>query len=126
MVSFGGERDKDTLSEDMLREIGEVLNASLTLGTVAGTEEAAKAYSYNSCRRFLPTAASVFGYTRADAQALGNWVEEEGPTSSRAVPVAMAVHYCDERALASGIQQLGGAHHELAWERPAAVESRGL
>ena len=69
-------------------------------------KEVADRYTYNSCRRFLPTAAAVFHFGRDEAQALGSWVEEVTPETSKAIPALMSIHYSDEKALTSGAVKL--------------------
>ena len=69
--------------------------------------QAVKGLTFNSCRRFLPTMGNLLGLSRHEAQALGNWVEDptddrEG-TSTRTPVMPMAVHYSDQRAIASGL-----------------------
>ena len=66
--------------------------------------------TYNTCRRFLPTVANIFQYSRHDAQAIGSWVEEPSADGQPARASAgsgsllpMSVHYSGKQALASGM-----------------------
>ena len=68
--------------------------------------------TYNSCRRFMPTLGGILGASRHEAQAIGNWVEEETPGGSHsreagASVMPMGVHYCDQKALTSGMVKTG-------------------
>ena len=68
------------------------------------TQAEADQLSFNSCRRWLPTAAQVLGYSRSDVQALGGWTEgiPAGAAGEPALsPMPMGAHYCDQKALAS-------------------------
>ena len=78
------------------------------------SKELTENYTFNSCRRFLPTAAAVFHYGRNEAQALGNWVEEVTPDASKVVPSFMSIHYSDEKALSSGSVKLSVLQELLA------------
>ena len=65
--------------------------------------EASPKLTYNSMRRFLPTAANVMGFSLDVAQAIGSWQEIPQGEGSKGVAVrAMSLHYSDEQALASG------------------------
>ena len=66
-------------------------------------EELRGTLTYNSMRRFMPTLAQVLGYPLETRQAIGSWQEvpQGQDTHGRAVQ-AMANHYSDEKALASG------------------------
>ena len=70
--------------------------------------EVAGELTFNSCRRFLPTLGGIFGASRHEAQAIGNWVEDEMPNKKHAQETVasimpMGVHYCDQKALTSGL-----------------------
>ena len=67
-----------------------------------GEAEAGK-YSYNSCRRFLPTLVNILGFSREEAQAVGNWVDDPACGVESSAAPSMAVHYADEKALSSGM-----------------------
>ena len=70
----------------------------------AGVDEGdAAQYSFNSCRRFLPTLSAVLGFTREESQAIGNWVDDPARGAEAAAPPTMSVHYSDQKALASGM-----------------------
>ena len=70
--------------------------------------EQAKQLTYNSCRKFLPTACNLLQYDRNTAQAVGNWVENvEVDKEQTQLPVMpMSVHYSDTKALSSGAAKL--------------------
>ena len=60
--------------------------------------------TFNSMRRFLPTAFNVFNFPEDIAQAIGSWEEVprgDGRSGGRACR-PMSLHYSDEQALASG------------------------
>ena len=73
--------------------------------------------TFNTCRRFLPTVAKVFQYTRHEAQAIGNWVEDAGKdgdhaqgSSTAAGLMPMSIHYSGKQALASGMIKQKALH----------------
>ena len=65
---------------------------------------AAQQRTYNTLRRFLPTAANIFQLPQSVCQAVGSWEEvpqgEGGSVGHATRP--MSVHYSAELALASG------------------------
>ncbi|CAK0807282.1 unnamed protein product [Prorocentrum cordatum] len=63
--------------------------------------------TFNSARRFLPTAANVLGFDAHMAQAVGSWMElPHGQGSAGQAMQLMSTHYSDEKALASGQAKL--------------------
>ena len=60
-------------------------------------------YTFNTLRRFLPTAANAHGFDDKIAQAVGSWqdVSQVECTSSRSIKV-MSLHCSDEQAVSSG------------------------
>ena len=75
---------------------------------MAGFGDAAvKILSYNSCRRFLPTAADMLQSPLHVRQGIGNWVDgcaDSKKDPSAAIP--MCVTYSDARAVSSGAAKL--------------------
>ena len=67
------------------------------------TQDQAQMITFNTARRFLPTAASTLGFDSHTAQAIGSWMEvPQGQGTKGGAINLMSVHYSDEKALASG------------------------
>ena len=58
--------------------------------------------SFNTARRFLPTAADVLGFDHHVKQAVGNWEDGQPSAGTRTTPRPMSLLYSDARALSSG------------------------
>ena len=73
------------------------------MGMVGIGQEEIKKFTFNSARRFLPTAAHVLGFTAETRQAIGSWEEmPEGQGTQRAQAArTMSIHYSADRAAAS-------------------------
>ena len=87
----------------------------------------AEKFSYNSCRRWMPTTAQVLGFSRSDVQALGGWTEgvQGGARGEPPLaPMPMGAHYCDQRALASAQKKAAVFSYflDLASQCPGGLE----
>ena len=74
------------------------------LRAIGMSEEEVKSRTFNTMRRFMPTAANVFHFPPSKCQAIGSW-EDIPQGDGRIVAVAsrpMSLHYSDEQALCSG------------------------
>ena len=73
------------------------------MGMVGAGQQEIKEFTFNSARRFMPTAAHVLGFPADTRQAIGSWEElPEGQGTQRGqMKRSMGIHYSADRAAAS-------------------------